>query len=124
LGANFAELVGILRYQPLPRLNVTAKLISMSVGRDSSATAFNYGGNILRDNSKQRNELGNSVAQGFKNDIMFGSLTLSYQFKHNLFIDGNVIIRQSKSPLAAYNNNSNITSLALRWNIPQRLYEF
>jgi hypothetical protein len=124
LGANFNEMVGILRYQPLPRLNVTAKLILSTAGRDSSATSKNYGGNILRGNKDQRQNYGNTIAQGFKNDIMFGSLILSYQFKHNLFIDANIIIRQSKCPLAAYNNNSTITSLALRWNIPQRLYEF
>jgi hypothetical protein len=124
LGANFNEMVGILRYQPLPRLTVTGKLIMSTVGRDSSATAFNYGSNILRDNGKQRKELGNTIGQGFKNDIMFGSFTLSWQFKHNLFIDGSVVIRQSKCALAAYNYNSTITSLALRWNIPQRLYEF
>jgi hypothetical protein len=124
LGANFEELVGILRYQPLPRLSVTAKLIMSTIGRDSSSTSFNYGSNILRGNQFQHNQYGNTIGQGLKNDIMFGSFTLSYQFKHNLFIDGNVIIRQSKCPLPAYNYNSTITSLALRWNIPQRLYEF
>jgi hypothetical protein len=125
LGANFNELVGILRYQPLPRLNITGKLIMSTVGRDSSATTgFNNGGNIFRDNSINHNDLGNTIGQGFKNDILFGSFTLSWQFKHNLFIDGSVVIRQSKCPLPAYNNNSTITSLALRWNIPQRLYEF
>jgi hypothetical protein len=124
LGANFNEMVGILRYQPLPRLNVTGKLILTTVGRDTTATSFNYGSNILRDNSKNRKELGNTIGQGAKNDIVFGSLMLSWQLKHNLFIDANVILRQSKCPLPAYNNNSTITSLALRWNIPQRLYEF
>jgi hypothetical protein len=125
LGANFNELVGILRYQPLPRLNVTAKLIFSSIGRDSSVTSFNYGSNILRNNSEgKRKNLGNTIGQGLKNDILFGSLTLSWQLKHNVFIDAGFVVRQSKYPLPVYNNNTSITSLALRWNIPQRLYEF
>jgi hypothetical protein len=33
-------------------------------------------------------------------------------------------LRNSESPNAFYNNNTSITSLALRWNIPQRLYDF
>jgi hypothetical protein len=124
LGANFKEVVGILRYQPLPRLNVTGKLILSSVGRDSAATSFNYGSNILRDNSKQRKDTGNTIGQGYSNKIVFGSLTLSWMLKHNLFIDANVILRKSSCPLPAYNNNTSITSLALRWNIASRLYEF
>jgi hypothetical protein len=34
------------------------------------------------------------------------------------------IIRNSKSPLPFYNTNTSISSLALRWNIAQRGYEF
>jgi hypothetical protein len=34
------------------------------------------------------------------------------------------VVRKSDSVLNFYNNNTSITSLALRWNIAQRLYEF
>jgi hypothetical protein len=33
LGANFNEVIGILRYQPLPRLNVTGKIIMATIGQ-------------------------------------------------------------------------------------------
>jgi hypothetical protein len=127
LGSNFNEMVGILRYQPLPKLNLVAKLVYTMTGRDS--TGLNFGGDMLKNNSTRNNgtadkDYGNTIAQGFSNDILFGSLVASWQFKHNLFIDLNLTVRQSKSPLEFYNNNSAITSLALRWNIPQRLYEF
>ncbi len=124
LGANFNELVGILRYQPLPKLNLTGKLILTSIGRDSTSTSANYGSNILRNNRTHAQNYGNKIGQGIPNDIMFGSFTVSWMLKHNLFIDVNYILRQSKSSFATYNNNSSITSLALRWNIAQRLYEF
>lgn len=127
LGSNFSEVAGIVRYQPLPRLQLAGKLILTKTGRDS--TGLNFGGDILKDNSTRNNgtadkDFGNSIGQGFRNDITFAGLSASWMLKHNLFIDLNVTIRQSKSDLEFYNNNSTITSLALRWNIPQRLYEF
>jgi hypothetical protein len=122
LGANFKEFVGILRYQPLPRLNITGKLSLIKIGRDT--TGVNWGGDILKNNQTRQQELSNKIGQGISNDILFGSLTASWQLKHNLFIDATVILRKSESPENIFNNNSSISSLALRWNIPQRLYEF
>jgi hypothetical protein len=122
LGANFKEITGILRYQPLPRLNLTGKLSLMQVGRDT--TGVNWGGDILKKNTTRQQEFGNTIGQGVSNDILFGTFTASWQLKHNLFIDGRVILRRSESAVAFYNTNTVISSLALRWNIPQRLYEF
>ncbi len=127
LGANFTEVAGIVRYQPLPRLTLVGKLILTNTGRDS--TGLNFGGDMLKDNSTRNNgtgnkDYGNTIGQGFGNQIAFATLSASWMVKHNLFVDFGVIIRQSKSDLGFYNNNASITSLALRWNIPQRLYEF
>jgi len=122
LGANFNELIGILRYQPLPRLNVIGKLMLIKTGRDS--TGVNWGGNILKNNATRVMEYGNTIGQGIENNILFGTLTLSWQLKHNLFVDANIVLRKSESPLAVYNNNTSVSSLALRWNIARRLYEF
>ena len=122
LGANLKEAVGILRYQPLPRLNFTGKFIFTITGRDSNDD--NWGGNILKDYRTREQEFNNTIAQGVRNEIMFASFTATWQLKHNLFVDGNMIIRNSKSASVFYDNNTSITFLALRWNIPQRLYEF
>ncbi len=122
LGANLTELVGILRYQPLPRLNVVGKLVLTQTGRDT--TGVNWGGDILKNSQTIQQSYNNEIAQGISNDIIFGSLSLSWMLKHNLFIDANLIVRKSKSPVSFYDNNTTITSLALRWNIPKRLYEF
>jgi hypothetical protein len=122
LGANFTEAVGIVRYQPLPRLNVTAKLILTQIGRDS--TGVNFGSNILKPNQTRYQEYNNTIGQGVSNEIMFGSFTASFQLKHNLFIDASLVFRNSQSQRAFYNQSATISSLALRWNIAQRLYEF
>lgn len=94
----------------------------VAIGRDS--TGVNWGSDILKQNSTREQEFDNSVGQGVKNDIMFGTFTASWQFRHNLFIDASLVLRNSKSADSFYNNNTSISSLALRWNIPQRLYEF
>jgi hypothetical protein len=134
LGANFNEAIGMIRYQPLPRLNITAKLFVTRIGRDSTDynwgastvqnPKYDWGSDLLKPNTQRESTYGNKIGQGFKNDIVYGSFTASWHFKHNIFIDVNVVVRKSESVLNFYNNNTSITSLALRWNIPQRLYEF
>ncbi|HEY3402240.1 MAG TPA: hypothetical protein VGK59_02570 [Ohtaekwangia sp.] len=136
LGANFTEWIGVARYQPLPRLHLTGKLMIINIGRDSTDydlgsvdpaaidSKYNWGSDPLKNNTSHELEYGNKIGQGFKNDIVYGSFTASWQLKHNLFIDANVVLRKSSSVLELYNKNASITSLALRWNIARRLYEF
>ena len=122
LGANLKELAGIVRYQPLGRLNVTAKLVFTSIGRDGAGE--NWGGDILKSYTTREREFGNTIGQGVANDILYGNATASWQLKHNLFIDASLVLRKSKSEADFYNNNTSVASIALRWNAPQRLYEF
>lgn len=122
LGANFNEWVAIVRFQPIPRLNLIAKAFYIKTGRDGANE--NWGGNIMKDYRTREQEYGNKLGQGVYNTILYTDLTVSYMLKHNLFVDGKQVIRQSKSNDPAYHNNTSLTSLALRWNIPQRLYDF
>src|SRR5690606_38167483 len=69
LGANFREVVGILRYQPLPRLNITGTLSLMEIGRDT--TGVNWGSNILKLNTTREQEFGNTLLQGVKSQVLF-----------------------------------------------------
>jgi hypothetical protein len=84
----------------------------------------NWGGDILKPNTTREKEYDNTIGQGINNNIVLGTLTVSWQLKHNLFIDANILVRKSESALAIYNNNTTLSSLALRWNIARRLYEF
>jgi hypothetical protein len=98
------------------------KLMFVKTGRDS--TGVNWGGDILKPNTTREKEYDNTIGQGINNNIVLGTLTISWQLKHNLFIDANILVRKSESALAIYNNNTTLSSLALRWNIARRLYEF
>ena len=122
LGANFREFVGIARYQPLDRLNVTAKLVYANYGADT--TDSNWGANILLNSETREMDFGNEIAQGVENDLLFGDVTVSYQWRHNFFIDLKHIYRRLDSALPGLSEETNFTSLVLRWNIPQRLHEF
>lgn len=121
-GANFNEWVAIVRYQPVPKLQLTAKTFLTKTGRD--ATGQNWGGDILKSYVTRQNEYGNTIGQGNRNEVLFFDFTASYMLKHNLFIEGKQIIRKSESDLASYNNNTSLTSLTVRWNIPARTFEF
>jgi hypothetical protein len=122
LGANFYEAVAIVRYQPLPRLNLVLKSFYNKIGRDT--TNVNWGSDILKNNSTRQQELGNKVGQGVANNIGFMDFCVSYQLKHNLFIDVRQVIRKSSSPVPFYDNRTSVTSIALRLNIARRSYDF
>ncbi len=122
LGANFREFIGIARYQPIPRLMLTGKLIYAQQGLDGPNT--NWGSNILLDNTTRQQEYGNHIGQGIASNLIFGDFTASYQLKHNLFIDFKQVLRRLQSDDAARNSNISFTSLAVRLNIAQRLHEF
>jgi hypothetical protein len=122
IGANFYELAAIIRYQPVPKLNLVLKNAFIKVGRDG--TNENWGGDVNKSYNTRQQDFGNTVAQGVENKISFIDFTASYMLKHNFFIDLKQTIRRSESSDPFYNNNTSVTQLVLRLNIAQRLYEF
>lgn len=122
IGANFNETIGILRYQPIPRLSLTAKLIYAKYGLDTLNS--NWGKDILKDYNTREQEYGNVIGQGVASSLTFIDITTTYQLKHNVFIDLKLISREQKSDEPTLANKSTIYSFAFRWNISQRLQEF
>jgi len=131
LGANFYEIAGIIRYQPIPKLNFTIKASYVKTGRDealaslAAGTPFvNYGGDPNKSYNTRVQEFNNKIAQGYDNTIVYADFLASYMLRHNFFIDFKGTVRNSSSPNINFNNNSTITSMALRWNIAARSYDF
>ena len=122
IGANFKELVGVLRYQPIGRLNVSGRLIWSNYGADRDTT--NWGGDILLNNTTREREFGNEIGQGVSTNLLYGDLTISFQFKHNVFFDLKHIYRRLDSEWDFQDRTTHYTSVAFRWNIPQRFQEF
>lgn len=130
MGANLYEVIGITRYQPLKRLNLTGQFIYIKFGADTNTTdtspGGNKGGNVMKSYLPvaQNNTYGNSIGQGIETNTLYLSLTASYQLRHNLFIDLIQVIRKSDSALNVRDLNTTFTALALRWNIARRVHEF
>ncbi|RDB03259.1 hypothetical protein [Runella aurantiaca] len=123
LGANFWEVVGLLRYQPTRRLTVYGTFTYSKRGVDSDS--WNYGSNIYRpyDDFRVRDE-GNFIGQGTPVNTTFADLRMSYMLKHNFFIDGRLMIRQQESPLESQNLSTTSATFGVRLNIPYRQQVF
>ena len=122
LGANFDEVIGIARYQPTGRLSLKAKLIRARSGTDRDST--NWGGNILLDDRTREQDYGNVLRQGIPTDLMVADLIASYQLWHNVFVDLRYLRRTRIVSGAPEEAKSSFVSVALRWNIRQRNYDF
>ena len=130
MGANLSELLGIVSYQPLPRLNLVAKAFYTVQGVDAQAPSANsnYGSNVLLSYNTRPMEYGYRVGTGDKNRLLHADFTATYQPRLNLFLDATLIARHQNIAQPTYygavSGNEVYASLAVRWNIAQRLHEF
>jgi hypothetical protein len=123
MGANFQELIGIVRYRPIPRLFLTGKAILAEYGIDRPNE--NWGQSLLKSSNMRMTDSDNFIGQGIKTQSTFIDFTASYMIKHNLFIDIKQIFRTlSTEELLGRKENTRFSQLVLRWNIPQREHEF
>ncbi|MES2732076.1 MAG: hypothetical protein V4714_10015 [Bacteroidota bacterium] len=122
LGANFKEVIGIVRYQPLSRLQLTATGMYAEYGTDPN-TSQNWGGNILLPYTTHVQEYGNKIGQGNANYQFMVDLTASLQVKQNVFLDFKQVFRQLNST-NTLDKNISYTSIAFRMNIAPRQQTF
>jgi Capsule assembly protein Wzi len=123
LGANFKELLAVIRYQPLPNLFLNFNYSFAQKGEDYGLQP--WGGDILKLNQYfQPLEYGNEIGQGRATTTYFFDFGASYMIKHNFFVD---LHYQSRIYQRQYVNtdfiNSNF-SFGIRWNAPQRQLMF
>jgi hypothetical protein len=122
LGANFTEMVGIMRYQPMSRLNIVAKLIRANYGEDE--TGKNYGGHIMNDYRSRTLDFGNEIGQGVATNLTMADLTATFQVRHNLFLDLRHIYRKVDSERSERDRNNNYTGVSFRMNIAKTEHSF
>ncbi|WP_310398093.1 capsule assembly Wzi family protein [Hymenobacter sp.] len=128
MGANVTEVLGVLSYQPLPRLMLVGKAFYSEQGLDLTSedvATQNYGGNVLKSYNTRVQEFGNRTGQGNKSRLLHADFTATYQPRLNLFLDAKLIARNQTYSLTPELDGSEVyAALALRWNIAQRLHEF
>lgn len=117
LGANFNELIGIIKYQAGKRLFLQGKAFLIATGKDDATS--NWGSNPFLDNRTKEQEFGNKIGQGVNSQIAILNLTASYQVYHNIFIDAQQFIRKETNQLG-----TTYTSLGLRANIGRTHHDF
>jgi hypothetical protein len=125
LGANFSEWIGVARYQPAPKWLINAKLIYYTQGRDSSSQS--YGGNIFLPNGPpyRTGDFGYDIGSGWKTNVFYGSLLLSYELKENLFIELFALARKQETKTAPITSQKTTAfSVGVRWNMHRREFDF
>ncbi|MFO0415331.1 MAG: hypothetical protein ACK50E_06725 [Bacteroidota bacterium] len=121
-GANFNEVIGILRYQPVGKLSLTAKLIAWKQGLDSTS-GYNAGGNIFRLSGDGRvSEFGYKQLNGVEARGINASLLASYEIRENIFVDAYAMVRRFLKD--AYRQNLSLFSIGLRINLWYRDYDY
>ncbi len=132
LGANFQEVVGILKYQPAPKMYVYARAIYYYQGLDSAG--LNFGGNPLRlyntdkplinpaDPLSAQRTSGYTVGSGLKANCLNALVQLSYEVKENIYFDLSLQHRTYK--VSGIQSNSTLFSAGVRMNIARREYDY
>ncbi len=122
LGANFKEYIGIIRYQALSKLNITAKAIYATYGNDTNGS--NWGKNIGLSYLNIPKQQGVVIGQGVITNLYIIDLLCSYMPKHNLFLDVKFTYRKTTSILSQFENESTYVSLGVRLNIATKNWDF
>jgi len=122
LGGNFKEIVSIVRYQPFNRLFITAQLNISNYGDDTEDT--NWGKDVMKSYNTREQEYGNKIGQGIATDLLYGDITFSYMWKHNLFFDIRMVYRKLDSQIEERNSNTTYLSGSMRWNISKKIHDF
>ena len=122
LGANFKEIIAILRYQPSPKWFITIKHFREKYGQDTDST--NWGKNILISNSIRQREFGNTIGQGIGTKVNLTDLVVTFMPWHNFFLDFNYRFRKQNSVLDVRDRTTHFANLSMRWNIPYRSIDY
>ena len=122
LGASFDEMIGIVRYQPVPRLMLQSKLIYFKQGKDTSAA--NYGSNIFLPNVLRPSEYGFEIGSPASFTVSNASFLASYEVKPNLFIEANAVFRKQSAFQTTAEKNTVVIYAGIRWNMHRREFDF
>jgi hypothetical protein len=122
LGANFQEFIGILKYQPVPRWYVNARMIYYYQGLDSGSV--NFGSNPMELYTTRTSDYGYYVGTGDKAKCLNASLVISYELKENLFLEGTLLFRKYAIESGPGAGTTSLFGLGVRWNAARRDYDY
>lgn len=122
LGANFNEFIGVLKYQPINKLNLQLKGVYYSIGYDT--LGGNVGQNIqLNYRTNTAGIYGNKIGQGQLTNVLFIDFMSSYMLKHNLFFDCGFTYRYCNSESKTLQSEKMFLTIGVRMNMARREYD-
>ena len=122
LGANFSELLFLVRYQPFNRLTVNGQIFLMNVGEDNNGT--NWGSNLLISSDSREQEYNNEIGQGIGAQINTLGIDVSYQLGHNIFFDFFYFSRRKDSDEETLDLNTTQLGGGIRINVARKQFDF
>lgn len=121
LGANFVEGIFTAYYQPKPKWTFQGRFIYWKQGADTANS--NYGGDIFKINTTRSGDYGYTVGGGVGVRGLNTSVTATYEWKHNVFLEGSLLYRRWK-PAQASADNSLMLTAGVRVNMFRREYDY
>ncbi|WP_143307512.1 hypothetical protein [Chitinophaga vietnamensis] len=121
LGANVREFIGIAKYQPVPRLYLTGKLMHYLQGLDSAGV--NMGSNVFRSYNTRPRDYGFFIGTGTPVNSTTASMAVSWELFENAFLDLNATYR-TYNVKGMPNSNTLFYSIGFRMNIQPREFNF
>ncbi len=124
-GANFREFLGIIRYQPIPKLNLTLMAMYQLYGADPDEVT-NWGGDVLKNRleGSPTGLFGNYIGQGIENQVIQTNLNASYMLRHNFFIDGTATFRRRTAQDLSDPETLQLLQMGIRWNFLRPDYNY
>jgi len=125
-GANLHEYIGILRWQPTPKLYFIGKGILVKQGLDSAGYNFGANPNSLYNKVPVGTRLydyGYTQFRGTLLNMALAQFNASYEVLENLFVDATALFRiykEDKRP----DVKTTTMSVGLRWNMFRREYDY
>ena len=121
LGANFQEVLTIIRYQPAKKWYVYLQAIYYYQGLDSAGK--NFGGNIFRDYTTRTMNDGFKIGSGDKATCINTFLQVSYEIRENIFFEISGQYRRYKTLRIPAATTTTLFSAGVRINMFNRRYD-
>jgi hypothetical protein len=121
LGANVREFIALARYQPIPRLYLSGKVIYYLQGLDSAG--FNMGGDIFRSYESRPRDFGWHIGTGIPVHSTTLGIRASYELFDNAYIDLGAT-KRTYNVQGQPNTSAFFYSVGFRMNIQRREFDF
>jgi hypothetical protein len=119
LGANFRETILLARYKPHNKVYLQGRFLYTVFGDDEGEE--NWGGDILKPYETRKQNFDNFTGQGIKNIIQAFHLDMSYEFRHNYWLDIQAMWRTTRSEETL---SQHYLGGGIRVNISQLHYDY